>query len=246
MLTQRTLLSIFALIALSLTSTAIRAADTVPPPTGPATVDPAQLESWWNDLQKPEPESSRALLRFSGNPDATVAFFKDKLKPLTIDADRVHALIDKLGSDDEAVWRPAFEELEYFDPRLAIDLETLMKETTKSPTRERLVTILSGRPIESVKALEGKKVELRATGPAGSGDFNFTADRGSWWAEGNVARLNQGGWGNKSQWTRAVRAITLLAYFGTPNAVAILKDMSTGNPDAQPTKAAKEALTQPQ
>ena len=31
------------------------------------------------------------------------------------------------------LWQPAFEELEYYDPRLAIGLEDLMEQVTQSP-----------------------------------------------------------------------------------------------------------------
>src|SRR5205823_6643650 len=115
------------------------------------------------------------LLNFTSKPTATVAFLKPRLKPLTIDADRVRALIAKLGSGEDAEWKPAWEELSYFDPRLAIDLETLMKEVTQTPARQRLVELLSGR---SAGSLAGKKVELRSVGTDG---FNFSADHGSWW-----------------------------------------------------------------
>ena len=46
----------------------------------------------------------------------------------------------------------------------------------------------------------------------------------------------------KKKWTRAVRAIVLLEHIGTPDAVAVLKELATGHADAQPTKAAKEAV----
>ena len=39
-----------------------------------------------------------------------------------------------------------------------------------------------------------------------------------------------------------MRTIVLLEHFGTPEAVAILEDMATGHPDAQPTKVARDAL----
>ena len=39
-----------------------------------------------------------------------------------------------------------------------------------------------------------------------------------------------------------MRAIILLEHIGSPDAVAILKDMSTGHPEAQPTRTAVEAL----
>ena len=66
---------------------------------------------------------------------------------------------------------------------------------------------------------------------------------GSWWAEHRVERINVGTWGNRRKyWTRAVRAVVLLEHVGSPAAVAVLRDLATGHPDAQPTKAAKEAV----
>jgi hypothetical protein len=37
--------------------------------------------------------------------------------------------------------------------------------------------------------------------------------------------------------------IVLLEHINTPQTVAILETMASGHPDAQPTKAAREALT---
>ena len=72
--------------------------------------------------------------------------------------------------------------------------------------------------------------------------YNFRQG-GSWWAEHRVDRINVGTWGNKRRyWTRAVRAVVLLEHVGTPAAVAVLKELATGHSDAQPTKAAKEAV----
>ena len=62
--------------------------------------------------------------------------------------------------------------------------------------------------------------------------------RRPWWS---IARYWPGD-NIKTKWTRAVQAITLLEHVETPDAVAILKDMATGHPLAQPTRAAKEAL----
>jgi hypothetical protein len=43
-------------------------------------------------------------------------------------------------------------------------------------------------------------------------------------------------------WDRAARAIVLLENIGGADALAILKEMATGHPDALPTRAAKEAV----
>jgi hypothetical protein len=196
------------------------------------------LNELWLDLEKEELDASRALLKLYDRPKDTVAFLEKKMKPLNIDEEQVKALIDWLGSDKEEIWKPAFEQLEYFDPRLAIDLETLMA-TVKEPTsRHRMVEVMSGR---EANQLEDKEIELRGVGDG----FNFFAkpNFGSWWAEHKIVRINSFGRNNtKKKWTRAVRAIVLLEHIGTPEAIAILKDMATGHADAQPTNVAKEAL----
>jgi len=206
---------------------------------GPAIAAPSdEHEACWADLEKGEADAARALLKLADRPKEAVAFLRTRLLPLKIDADRVQTLLVNLGSDKEETWKAAYEELEYFDPRLAIDLETLMADVTTSPARQRMVEILSQRPVGS---LEGKDVTIRGVG-SNSG-FNFFDGRGSWWAEHRVERINAGVGGNlKKKWTRAVRAIILLEHIGTPDAVAILRDMSTGHPDAQPTKLASDAL----
>jgi RNA polymerase sigma factor (sigma-70 family) len=203
-----------------------------------AAADETQMDAWWADLEKEEAEATRALLKFAGQSKASVAYFKKKMKPLKIDAARVRSLLTKLASDKEEVWKPAFEEFEYFDPRLAIDLETLMKEVTEAPARQRMVQVLSG---PQARALEGMDVQLRELNN-GEG-FNFTSGNGSWWAEHRVERINTHGWVTRKSWVRAVRVIVLLEHIGTPSAVAILQDMASGHADAQPTRAAREALT---
>ncbi len=205
----------------------------------PVPVDEKTMEAWWGDLEKGDTEATRALLNFSDRPKDTVAFLRKKMKPLTISSGQVKALLLKLGSGNDEVWKPAFEELEYFDPRLAIGLQTLMDRYTESPARQRMVEILSGREAGSLK---GKDVKLQKFG--GPDDFNFFAQNvGSWWAENRVERISSDYWrNNKKKWTRAVRAMMLLEHIGTPDATAILKDMATGHPDAHPTKVAKEAL----
>jgi hypothetical protein len=220
-------------IALATASALVALAMTLGLAPGP---DRRPMEALWDDLEKDDFEASRALLAMSARPKEAVDFLKLKLKPLTIDPEKARALIDWLGNDEEEVWKRAFEELEYFDPRLAIDLETLMNEVKETPARQRLVEVMSGRPAGS---LGDKTVSLRGTGGDG---FNFFDGRGSWWAEVRVDRINHTGWGGKKKWTRAVRAIVLLEHIATPEAVAILKEMATGRPDAQPTKAAAESL----
>jgi hypothetical protein len=193
--------------------------------------DPKWLEEAWTRLERDDPEASQALLRFADRPADAVAFFRSKMKPLVLTTERLNGLLEKLGSPEEDVWKPAFEELEYFDPRLAAELPVLMNDVIDSPVRQRMVAVMSDRPAAMV---EGKDVILR---PVGRG-YNFSSTPGgSWWAEPDVALLRP-----KKKWTRAVRAIVLLEHIATPDAVALLKDMAAGHPLAQPTRVAAEAL----
>ncbi len=208
----------------------------------PVPADTKQLEAWWADMEKGETPATRAVLNLADRPQDAVNFLKTKLKPLAISPEQVKALLFKLGHKNEAVWKPAFEELEYFDPRLAIDLETLMNRYKENPARHRLVELLSGQDADSMK--DYQDLEIRAV----DSGFNFTGkmEKGvlSWWAERRVDRIGLNGWGvdPKKKWTRAVRAIVLLEHLHTPDAVTILKSMAGGHPDAYPTKEAQQAL----
>lgn len=221
----------------------------VPAPAAPVPADAAavrkQFDANWADLEKNEPDASKALLAFAGRPKEAVSYLREHLKPLTLTKERLQQLLTALASDKDAVWKEAFAELEYFDPRLAVDLVSLMGQVTETPARQRLTTVLSGRSLEYLdKYLGNKAVTLREIGPVGKNEgYNFSAD-GSWWAEHRVDRLNVGEFVGcpKRKWTRATRAVALLEFFNTPDAVALLKELATGHPDAQPTKMAKEAL----
>jgi hypothetical protein len=156
---------------------------------------------------------------------------------LKLDDQELDDALRDLGSDDEKVWKPAFEKLEYLDPRLCRGLEKLMTDATEPVQRYRLVAVLCDAPSETYK---GKSVMLRSTG---ADSFNFFSANSSWWAESKVSRLDSAeGWGKRKQWVRADRAIVILQYFGTPEALSILKDLATGHPQAQPTKVAKVAV----
>jgi hypothetical protein len=198
-----------------------------------------ELASWWADLERGDEEASRALLKLVENRNAAVAFLKKTMKPLKVDRDKVNDLLESLGSDKEAVWMAAFDELDYFDPRLAIDLETLMADVTQVPTRQRTVEVLSGWKPGSLAV---QTIELRLGND--NAFYYFSKDSGSWWAEHKVSRINATttGGNRRKKWTRSVRAIVLLEHIGTPEAVAVLTNMATGHPEAQPTIAAKAAL----
>lgn len=205
-------------------------------PGKPAAATPQ--EAWWADLEKDEGPATRAALKFAARPDETVAFLAKEMKPLKVDDDLMKTLLLWLASDQDELWKTAFEQLEYFDPRLVHELPLLMNLVTEPPARQRLVEVMSGREMGSLK---GKEITLR---PVGEDGYNFFAENfGSWWAEHKIERINAFAWGRThKKWIRAVRAIAVLEHIATPDARALLEAMAGGHPDAQPTRAAREAL----
>ncbi len=203
-------------------------------------VDPkakaAELEGLWADLYKDEPVASKALLRMFKQPEYAVPFLKEKLRPLKLEQKRCEELLKDLGSDDEKTWKSAWDELDYLDPRLAIDLLTLMNDITENPARTRMVELCSQRTADS---LAGQTITINKIGVEG---YNFRSNGGSWWAEHQVDRIGVSTWSTKPSWRRAARAIAILEEIGTPGAVKLLEQMGEGHAEASPTKAAKESL----
>jgi hypothetical protein len=205
----------------------------------PVPVDKAakqkELDALWAELYKDEPAASSALLKLFKQPEHSVPFLKAKLPPLKLDADRCTQLLKELGSDDEKTWKAAWDELDYLDPRLAIDLQSLMKSNTENPAHSRMVELCSDRDADS---LAGQSVQLR---PVGNDGFNFFSN-GSWWAEHKIERIGMYRWGPKKSWTRAARGVAILEQLGTPDAVKVLEQLAEGHPEAFPTKGAKASL----
>lgn len=197
-----------------------------------------ELEALWADLYKDEPVASTALLKLFKQPVHTVPFLKEKLRPLKLDVEMCKRLLKDLGNEDEKVWKQAWEELDYLDPRLAITLPTLMNDVTEKPARTRMVELCSGRKADS---LIGQNVQLRAIGRVADDGYNFTS-QGSWWAEHRIERIGIGSWDPKRSWVRAARGVAILEQIGSDDAIRVLEQLADGHPDAFPTKAAKESL----
>jgi hypothetical protein len=198
-------------------------------------IETKELDKSWQDLLSVnEHTAGRALLKLANSADATVRYMKKALSPVTLSKERAKQLIKRLTSDDEKMARAAYDELMYFDPRLAL-LDNELREELVGPSSSLLASILCELPV----------------------DWNWS-EHWHWYSPDNeVYRFNDGEIRNrdvaihvrnigqqgvKSSWVRAVRAIALLESIGTPDAITILRNMATGHPDATPTKAAKAAL----
>ena len=221
----------FAMLAFTLTA---------PVPALNAEALKKEQEAAWFCLLKDEQMATRALFKFSNRPAESVAFLKTKLKPLIIDEKSVKKFIADLDSENEKVWGPAFETLEYFDPRLAMTLQDCFEEAKTVDGRFRLASVLSGAQLELCITGDDKSLTLMNHGDGG---FSFRMGNTSISVESEKRLFENNSFYIKKQWKRIQRVIILLEQIGSKEAVACLKTIASGHKKAGPTIEASEALT---
>jgi len=202
-----------------------------------------ELDALWTDLlSADELIAGRAVLKLAGWQDKAVDYLKAKLRPLKLDKQRAKLLIAELGSQNEKMARTAFEELKYFDPRLALTDKELRKALLDGPESCRLGAILADLPMTALVlgtwhwySPDNQVYRISYTERVGNRDV-------SWEWKIAITVANIGKFGRNPNWVRATRAIAVLEDVGSDEATAILKDMATGHPDASPTKAVKAVL----
>jgi len=202
-----------------------------------------ELDALWLDLiSADELIAGRAILKFAGWKDEAVAYLKGRLPPLKLDKKRAKQLLLELGSKDEKTAGIAFKKLAYFDPRLALTREELEKELLDAPKRRHLSEVLSDLPMNALvpdswhwHSPDNQVYRFSQTVKVGNRNVNR-----DWRIAISVADI--GKHGRNSHWIRATRAIAVLEHIGSDNAMAIVKGMATGHPDAGPTKAAEAVL----
>jgi hypothetical protein len=206
------------------------------PKAAPDQIDKHLNEAWLDLLSSDELVVGRALFKLLAQPDETVRFLKDKLPPLQLKNERAKKLIQDLGSGNQEVARAAFEELSYFDPRLALSDEEMRDALLDRAPSRRLGALLCELPMNALI-----KDDWHWHSP--SGEF-YRFNYGELLRDRDVAISVKdiGRRGRNSHWVRAVRAVALLENIGGTKATDILQHLAKGHPDASPTIAAKNAL----
>jgi hypothetical protein len=181
------------------------------------------------------------------DPDA-VPWLRARLTPLKLGEKRARELVKALFSDDAAVWQPAFKELKRLDFRLALPFADVWAEATTADQRVRLKWLLAGERDEfdgyrdyvlkeyTPGEVKGWYLDRKVRDGIDKGQLppGFTLGYGVG-VQLEVTDM-------KAWWTREESAVYILDAIGTDDAVAVIKEMATGHPDAGPTKAAKEVL----
>ncbi len=217
-------------------------------------------ERLWADLYRDEPPALRAALDLAASPKMTIPLFQKNLKPLKTDKAEVKKWIADLGSEKEAEWKPAYVALDYYEPVLVMPPDEAWAEARSHRAQHRLAALLTGQPsvmgvidpvrenpsdLNVVRRGDGFRVVIwsenpfrKPFDPPARGPGRGAGDKEA--SEYPVAtRVTDV---RRPAWVRAVRAIVILDHIGTPDALAILKEMAGGHPDAPPTVLAKEAV----
>jgi len=194
------------------------------------------------------------------DPKGSVALFRDTVKPLTLSKKEGAKLLVKLFSDDLTEVGAALKEMRYYDLRLAMSAEDAWAEAKTATHRCRLASafwLKTQSAWEFTRVDEGDELidhtyhppepvfnrwHIRTHLRNGVSAEDAQKAKGlssSTRLDNTLAELTKFG---DDRWSREESAIYILDAIGTDDAIAIIKDMATGHPDAGPTKAAKEVL----
>ena len=200
------------------------------------------------------------LSQFLAHPEQAVAFLKRRLTPLRLSRKEGEALLTRLFAEDPKSWRGALRELRYLDIRLAMPMEEAWAMAKTADDRCRLVLAQEiwskvvnddfkpdecyrfvdyeyrNWPVQLGRVRGWHTTELKRPDilPVDfPKDFRLSGVN----PLGNTLR-EYSSW----RWDREKSAIFILDAIGSEAALALIKDMATGHPDADPTKVAKDVL----
>jgi hypothetical protein len=198
-----------------------------------------ELDELWKKLGMSSVESVDATLQFAKRPVDATRYLTLKLRPLKMDEKEAKALIARLFSEKEDVWKEAERELHERSPLLAMPLKDVWAEAKTDTEKRRLVYVILGR----MSGHEQDDYELKEHA---GGVFTLVASQ---WQNGRQVGsiavnvdASVADQINSHKWQRLQRAVYVLEYIGTPEAVKAIEAMAGGHDDAAPTKTAKEAL----
>jgi hypothetical protein len=197
--------------------------------------DRARLESLWDDLAAPRwVDRSIAVYQLLDHPKG-VEFLCGKVKPVSATADDLKRWLKAINSDDEKVWKPAFAELQYHDPRPVLTTAEQVELVDTDAGKTRLMTLWV--PGQIMNPEQANRVTLKVNGAKVWCEWHVGENGLS--TEFEVPKFPGQ---DRSVWQRVALAAYTLHRADTKESRAALARLATGLKDARPTKAAAELL----
>lgn len=213
------------------------------------------LHYWQPDRR--EPLNPADLAAFVTHPEQAVAFLKTKLRPIKMTRAEAEALLDRLFGDDPQAVRAALRQFQRTDIRATMTLQEAWAVASSPDHRGRLVHAISGWhrdlsgdfPIddETDKLLD-YELRKQPDNYKVRGWSAFAVERlgateksrfvGTGYMLGNTLKDAY----RNGRWDLEASGLHILDVIGTDAAVAVIKDVASGHPDAHPTIAAKWLL----
>jgi hypothetical protein len=215
--------------------------------TAPVSAAEPDLTAAWADLLSPdEAKATRAALAFAAKPAESVAFLKARVRPVKRDQAVFAKLVADLSDADPKVREAAQQDLSYYGKFIKGDLEKAQAEAADEESRDRLKRLLDRIAAEE-KEKNPPKENPNPLNPNGGVSVEVTVINGVRTVTINGQPLDTTPRVVKplpplAVWVRASRAIGVLEFLGTPDAVAVLEALSVGEDTAPPTVQAQDAL----
>ncbi len=206
---------------------------------------PALWEDWGRS-DRPDALTQKML----SDPATTIAFLRSRMKPIRATALQCGLLLTLLAHPSEEVWNKARTLLRRADPRFCLPVEQLW-QLAKTPDQQRRVAELFWFDPETSKYMD---YELTREGIGNRSYWSLVSHIRKDIPPEHVPESVKGQAGSGMTifgdmkyltsilWFREEAAIWILEAIGTDDAIAIVRSMAGGHPDARPTVAAQEVL----
>lgn len=168
-------------------------------------------------------------------------FLRSKLPAIKASKEQMTSWLKGIDSDDPKVWKPAFENLLYFRPTIALDWKEQIAAVSTAHGRTSLLRVWERRTRQAPTKLDvdpdctlileefDDVLELTLSFPSSKAVPSQRVD--TTWVHNE-----------STHWRRARMAITALEHMKSDKAKAVLKQLADGHPDIPPTRKAKAAL----
>lgn len=210
-----------------------------PPPANPTLDDLWAKLLTTNDFESADDFDT--MFELAHAPKAA-EFLRAQLPAIKASKEQMKAWLKGIDSDDPKVWKPAFENLLYFRPTIALDWKEQIAAVSTARGRTSLLRVWEHTTRQAPATLD---VDPDCTLTLEEFDDVLELTLSFPTSKGVPSQCVNTTWvhNESTHWRRARMAITALEHMKSDEAKAVLKQLADGHPAAPPTQKAKAALS---